>query len=100
MLFYTQLVFIKEDKELLFQSFEDNVLPLLSRHNGKLLYRVRPDKENVIETAIEYPYEVHLISFETKDDFVAYANDKERQQYLAMKNESVAKVMLIEGSLV
>ncbi len=99
MLLYTQLIFIKEGKEELFHSFEDRVLPILARYNGRLLYRARPSAADVIETALGYPYEVHLVSFATKDDFIAYAGDGERQQYLTLKNESVAEVMLIEGSL-
>ena len=97
MLFYTQLIFIKEGQEALFHSFEDHVLPLLARHNGKLLYRVRPGNDQVIETTMGHPYEVHLVSFDSKEDFMAYANDEERMKYVPMKNDSVLKVMLIEG---
>ena len=97
MLFYTQLIYIHEGKESVFHTFEDRVLPLLGRYNGKLLYRVRPELQNVVATNVDHPYELHLVSFATREDFIAYANDKERQQYLSLKNESVAKVVLIEG---
>jgi len=97
MLFYTQLIFVKEGKEAVFHAFEDYVLPLLGRYNGKLLYRLRPGNGDVVTTSIDYPYEVHLISFGSKADFEAYARDEERTKYLAMKNESVEKVVLIEG---
>lgn len=99
MLYFTQLIYISEGKEQVFHDFEDKVLPLLEKYNGKLLYRVRPAQSNIIATAIGAPYEIHIVSFATKEDFAAYADDKERQQYLDLKNESVAKTMLIEGML-
>lgn len=97
MLFYTQLIFIKEGKEDMFHTFEDHVLPLLEKYNGRLLYRVRPGAGCVVTTGVGYPYEVHLVSFASKEDFKAYAGDKERQQYLPLKDGSVADVILIEG---
>jgi uncharacterized protein (DUF1330 family) len=96
-IYYTQLIFIREGGEEAFQRFEAAVLPLLDRHNGRLLYRVRPNPADVIETAVGLPYEVHLVSFESRSDFESYANDPERQQYLSLKNESVENAMLIEG---
>ena len=99
MLYYTQIIFIKEGKEDLFNEFEAHVLPLLSRHNGELLYRIRPTKTAFIEKSWEYPYEIHLVSFQTKEDFESYRDDKERLQYLPLKNQSVEKMLLIEGKL-
>ncbi|MBD0259846.1 MAG: DUF1330 domain-containing protein [Cytophagales bacterium] len=99
MLYYTQLIFLREGQQAAFHDFEDRVLPLLGRHNGQLLYRVRPDRGSVIETAVEYPYEIHLVSFPTRADFEAYRDDPERTQYVTLKDRSVGKVLLIEGRL-
>lgn len=97
MIYYTQFIFIKKGKEEPFNFFENKVLPLLEKYNGKLLYRIRPAASDVIETNLGYPYEMHLVSFETRDDFKAYAQDEVRQRYLPLRNESIADVMLIEG---
>lgn len=99
MLFYTQLIFIKQGKEAPFLQFEDHVLPLLEQYNGKLLLRWRRTQDCVIEDGVDNPYELHLVSFETREDFVRYAQDETRKQYLALKDASVEKVMLIEGKL-
>ena len=99
MIYYTQVLFIKEGKEAIFNEFEAHVLPLLKRHNGELLYRVRPDKTSVIETNLGYPYEIHLVSFQQKTDFEAYRDDPERIQYMPLKDQSIVKALLIEGSL-
>ena len=99
MLYYTQIIFLKEGQEDVFNEFEEHVLPLLSRHNGELLYRVRPERAAVIATGWGYPYEIHLVSFLTKADFEAYRDDKERIKYMPLKNQSVERMLLIEGSL-
>ena len=82
-----------------FNLFESQVLPLLSKYNGTLLYRVRPAKEMVIANSIGSPYEIHLVAFPTDEDFKAYSSDPERQQFLHLKEASVEKVMLIKGTL-
>ncbi len=99
MLYYTQLIFLREGQQAAFHAFEDHVLPLLQRHHGQLLYRVRPGRDNVIETAVEHPYEIHLVAFPARADFEAYRDDPERMQYVPLKDQSVGKVMLIEGKL-
>lgn len=100
MIYYTQLIFLRKGKEEPFNYFEDQVLPLLKKYNGKLLYRGRPAQSHVIETTVGYPYEVHLVSFESREDFNAYAQDPVRQKYLPLRDESIEKVMLIEGNLI
>jgi len=99
MLYYTQVIFLKEGQEDAFNEFEAHVLPLLRRYNGELLYRVRPEKSAVIATTWGYPYEIHLVSFLNRADFEAYRDDKERVQYLPLKTQSVEWMLLIEGNL-
>lgn len=96
--YYTQLIFIREGKEDTFREFEDHVLPLLAKYNGELIYRARPSRDSVIESTVGHPYEVHLISFATREDFDAYARDEERQKHRPLKDESVERVLLIEGT--
>jgi uncharacterized protein (DUF1330 family) len=98
MIYYTQLIFVKPGKEAEFNSFEEKVLPLLKDHNGELLYRIRPAKEGFIENSQEPPYEVHLVSFKNKAGFESYAKDPRRLAFLAMKNNSVERIILIEGT--
>jgi len=99
MLYYTQIIFLKEGMENSFNIFENSVLPLLKKHNGKLLYRIRPTKESIIES-IDQPYEIHIIEFQSKNDFKSYVNDKERTKQMKLKEQSVKKIQLIEGKLI
>jgi hypothetical protein len=99
MLYYTQIIFVKEGKEDQFNLFESHVLPLLKKYNGTLVYRVRPADSAVIESTIDRPYELHVVTFPDKKDFEAYAGDKERLQYMHLKEGSIEKALLIEGRL-
>ncbi|MFC5410260.1 DUF1330 domain-containing protein [Larkinella bovis] len=97
MLYYTQILFVKPGQETVFHSFEDQVLPLLARYNGELVYRVRPSESAVVTTTFGYPYEIHLVTFPAKADFEAYRDDPQRLQFIDLKNQSIDRVLLIEG---
>ena len=97
MIYYTQLIFIKEGAQDTFHTFEDNVLPLISEHNGDLVYRIRPDKNAMIAGSGELPYEIHLVTFPTHDYFNGYAGDPRRISFLHLKDASVKRMVLIEG---
>ena len=99
MLYFTQIIFVKAGKEDQFNVFESHVLPLLSKYNGTLLYRVRPAKEQVIASTFGNPYEIHLVTFPSDEDFKAYSGDQERLQFLHLKEASIEKVLLIKGAL-
>ena len=99
MVYYTQIIFLKNGMENSFNLFEDKAIPLLEKNNGKLLYRIRPTKDSLIE-AIDKPYEIHIIEFQNKGDFESYLNDKERIKHLKLKEQSVEKIQLIEGKLI
>jgi hypothetical protein len=48
---------------------------------------------------LDYPYEIHLVSFADREGFEAYRDDPERLQHMYLKDESVERVMLIEGKV-
>jgi hypothetical protein len=97
MLYYTQIIFVKKGKEDQFNLFESHVLPLLEKYNGILIYRVRPSDSAVIESTIDRPYELHVVTFPERKDFEGYSGDQERLQYMHLKEGAIEKVLLIEG---
>jgi len=97
MLYITQLIYIKEGQEHIFHQFEDVAIPVISKYNGRLLLRVRPTDEAFIEHAIEKPYEMHLVSFETQKDFENFMKDEERKKFLHLKEQSIKQSILIQG---
>ena len=100
MIFITQLVYIKEGQENEFHQFEAIAIPAISRYNGQLLLRVRPGEDAYVESNIEKPYEIHLVEFETDNDFKNFMQDEERKQFLHLKEQSIKSVMLIKGAKV
>ncbi len=97
MIYITQLIFVKDGQESVFLEFESMAIPLLETYNGKVLYRVRPDKENFIDAEGELPYEIHLVSFESEQDFKAFAQDKKRDAFMHLKKASVRATLTTKG---
>lgn len=98
MLYYTQLIYLHPGAEAIFDEFEAVAIPLIEKYNGTLLLRVRPGAGSLIEGADELPYEIHLISFNSKADFIRFGQDPARAEFLHLKEQSVAKAVLIEGN--
>lgn len=98
MIFITQLIYIQEGQENIFDQFEDIAIPAISKYNGKLLLRVRPAENAIVEASIEKPYEIHLAEFATEQDFCNFIQDEERKKFLHLKEQSIKSVILIKGT--
>jgi len=81
-----------------FHQFEDIAIPAISKYNGRLLLRVRPDNNSIIENNIDKPYEIHLVEFNTEQNFQNFMDDEERKKFLHLKEQSVKSVVLIKGT--
>jgi uncharacterized protein (DUF1330 family) len=97
MVYITQLIYIKKGEEKTFHEFENKAIPLISKYNGKLLLRIRPDSPTMIEANTRVPYEVHLVSFEMESDFENFMKDPERASFVHLKTQSIESAMMIKG---
>ncbi len=77
--FQTQLIYIIKGQEQVFDEFESIAIPTIFKYNGRLLLRVRPTESSFIENNIDKPYEIHLVEFETQQDFDNFKQDEERK---------------------
>ena len=98
MIFLTQLIYIKDKQEKVFNEFEAIAIPIILRYNGRLLLRVRPTENSFIEYNIDKPYEIHLVEFASEQDFQNFTKDEERKQFLHLKEQSIKSVLLIKGT--
>lgn len=98
MIYITQLIYIIEGREEAFHQFENIVIPTIVGYNGRLLLRIRPTGDSFIEYNIEKPYEIHLVEFDSEQDFENFKNDKERQKFLYLKENSIKAAILIQGT--
>jgi hypothetical protein len=99
MIYLTQLVYVREGREREFLEFEAVVLPLLAKHRGELLLRLRPESAALVGGSAEAPYEVHVVRFASEADLAAYSNDEVRVAVLRLKEESVRYSVTIRGTL-
>ena len=97
MIYITQLIYIKEGQESVFHQFEDVAIPIIKKYNGRLLLRVRPNEDSFIENQIDKPYEIHLVEFDSENDFENFKQDDERKKFLHLKEQSIKAAILIQG---
>ncbi len=97
MIYITQLIYIKEGQENVFEQFECIAIPIITKYRGRLLLRIRPEKDAYIENKITIPYEIHLIEFVSDEYFMRFMQDEERKRFLHLKDQSIETVLLIKG---
>ncbi len=100
MILITQLIYIKAGQEQVFDEFEAVAIPLISKYNGRLLLRVRPDEKNFIEGSTDLPDEIHLVEFPAEADFERFMKDPVRASLLHLKEKSIRASVLIKGQKV
>ena len=98
MLYFTQLIYIQEGQEVIFDQFEAIAIPIISKYNGQLLLRVRPPENSFIEHHMEKPYEIHFGTFESEQDFQDFMKDEERKKFLHLKEQAIKATVLVTGS--
>jgi uncharacterized protein (DUF1330 family) len=97
MLYVTQLIYVKPGREAVFEQFEAIAIPLIAKHGGELMLRIRPTDEAYIAGTIGNPYEVHLVSFPTETELRTFMHDEERRQFLHLKEASITASILVKG---
>jgi uncharacterized protein (DUF1330 family) len=98
MIYITQLIYIIDGQESVFNQFEAIAIPIILKYNGRLLLRVRPKDNSFIEHCIDKPYEIHLVEFDTEQDFENFKLDAERKRFLHLKEQSIKTSILIQGT--
>jgi len=81
------LIDIPPEDAALVLTYEDAVLPLLSRHGGRLQRRVR---------AVDQSAELHLISFDSREGQEAFATDPSRLQLMRLLQGRLLRQRVVE----
>ncbi len=97
MIYITQLIYIIPGQENIFNQFEDIAIPAILKYNGRLLLRVRPNDKSYIEHTIDKPHEIHLVEFDSEQDFENFKQDEDRKKFLHLKEQSIKDSVLIQG---
>jgi len=96
-IFITQFIYIKKGQELAFEEFESHAIPIIQKYGGKLLSRIRPNESQLIEGELKAPYEIHLVSFPSEDNFQNFLGDELRASFLHLKNLSIQEIVMTKG---
>lgn len=99
MIYITQLIYLHPGQESVLDEFEALAIPIIAKYNGQLDLRIRPDAAAVIEAAGEVPYEIHLVSFSSDQDFQQFLQDETRQQFLHLKEKAIRSSVLVKGEV-
>ena len=97
MIYLTQLIYIKEEQEDVFNKFESVAIPIIAKYNGRLLLRIRTSDDDIITKSIDTPHEIHLVEFQSESDFENFKSDKDRNKFLHLKERSIKSMLLIKG---
>jgi len=97
-IYITQLIYIVPGQEEIFDQFEAVAIPIISKYNGRMLLRVRPGDLAFIGPQVDRPYEIHLVEFDSQDDFENFKRDEERKKFLHLKEQSIKASVLIQGT--
>jgi hypothetical protein len=100
MIYITQLIYLKPGAAAVFDEFEALALPIITKHNGTFLLRLRPTPDTFVLSAMPPPYEVHLVSFATAADFERFMHDETRKSFLHLKAQAIESVFLVKGERV
>lgn len=100
MIYITQLIYLNKGQEEVFEEFENIAIPTILKYNGRLLMRIRPTENTIIANQLEIPYEIHLVEFETQQDFENFKQDEERKKYLHLKEQAIKTSIIIQGTKV
>ena len=98
MIYITQLIYIIDGQENVFNQFEDIAIPIISKYDGRLLLRVRLDDNSFIAHSIDKPYEIHLVEFGSEQDFGNFMRDEARKRFLHLKEQSIKASILYQGT--
>jgi len=90
------LLYVKQGKATQFEEYEAKVLPLLKKFKGRLEHRIQVSPKDPV---IAQPREIHVLSFEKKQDFEAYKSSDERLAYQSLLEEWLERADIFEGTL-
>jgi hypothetical protein len=69
----------------------------MARYQGELLMRIRPTADQFIEGTMLPPQEIHLVRFPGEEQLKAFLQDKQRQEYLHLKEQSIETSLIYKG---
>ena len=87
-------MYVKAGREEAFQQFEQKAAAIMRDYGGRIDKAIRPEPAGGID---DVPYEVHLVSFPSDDQFANYRRDRRTQELAFERDNCVRHTRLILG---
>lgn len=94
-IYFTNLIYLQDGQEGLFQEYERRALPIIFKYGGRFENIIKPTK---VTGNLSLPDEIHILSFETEADFQRYRQDPESQKIAPLRHKSVKEAIIIGGA--
>ena len=92
-------LWVKDGDSVAFECFEQQAAQAMAHFGGRIERAIRVDQLSVADCASnnEAPFEIHIVSFPTRDDFDRYLSSAEALALQAQRNRVIAKSMFVTG---
>jgi antibiotic biosynthesis monooxygenase (ABM) superfamily enzyme len=91
-------LFIHADREAEFRQFETETARIMSHYDGHVETVIRPlDCGQSSGQADALPYEVHLVSFPSLEQFEAYREDSDLATLATLRQSAIARTEILIG---
>ena len=92
--YYTVLIYIQDGKQSLFRAYEEQAMPLMRRHGGRVEFMMTSESAS---GAYDLPDEIHVLSFASPEGFSHYRQDPDVVALAPLREESVQRAVFIPG---
>lgn len=87
-------LFIHPGREVEFRQFETEAARIMKKHGGQIAHVIRPTASSAGEPL---PYEIHIVTFPSREQFEAYRTDLELASFAALRQLAIARTDVITG---
>jgi uncharacterized protein (DUF1330 family) len=87
-------LFIHPGCEVEFRQFETEAARIMKKYGGRIEHVIRP---NASVPPDSLPYEIHVVSFPSLQQFEAYRGDAELAKFAPLRQSAIARTEIVIG---
>ncbi len=87
-------LFIHPGREVEFRQFETQAARIMKKYGGQVERVIRPLASGAPESS---PYEIHVVTFPSREHFEAYRTDQGLASFAALRQAAIARTDIIMG---
>jgi len=87
-------LFIHPGQEVEFRQFETEAARVMKKYEGRIEQVIRPSASVPLGSS---PYEIHIVSFPSMEQFEAYRGDVELAKLAPLRQSTIARTEIVIG---